>query len=111
MCTVCAFAVASCVFDADVMAASGIGAHFVRLRGCEMAPRVLGPVLGALPDNRLRRGPVRVAGGRYSAAPGGGMRRLFGAPRHRARPSPARSPTTKIVRRRPASRHSIATLP
>ncbi|MEO7127797.1 MAG: tripartite tricarboxylate transporter permease, partial [Rhodoferax sp.] len=58
LCTVGAFAVASRLFDVYVMVAIGIGAYFLRRRGYEMAPFVLGMVLGPLLDKSLRRGLV-----------------------------------------------------
>ena len=58
LCTVGAFATASRLFDVDVMLAIGIGAFFLRRRGYEMAPLVLGLVLGPLLDKSLRRGLV-----------------------------------------------------
>ena len=58
LCTVGAFANASRLFDIYVMLAIGIGAYFLRRRGYEMAPLVLGLVLGPLLDKSLRRGLV-----------------------------------------------------
>ena len=58
LCTVGAFAVASRLFDVYMMVAIGIGAYFLRRRGYEMAPLVLGLVLGPLLDKSLRRGLV-----------------------------------------------------
>jgi putative tricarboxylic transport membrane protein len=58
LCAVGAFAVASRLFDIYVMVAIGIGAYFLRRRGYEMAPLVLGLVLGPLLDKSLRRGLV-----------------------------------------------------
>ena len=58
LCTVGAFATASRLFDIYVMLAIGIGAYFLRRRGYEMAPLVLGLVLGPLLDKSLRRGLV-----------------------------------------------------
>src|SRR5215213_3281350 len=58
LCTVGAFATASRLFDIYAMLAIGIGAYFLRRRGYEMAPLVLGLVLGALLDKSLRRGLV-----------------------------------------------------
>jgi putative tricarboxylic transport membrane protein len=58
LCTVGAFATASRLFDIYVMLAIGIGAFFLRRRGYEMAPLVLGLVLGHLLDKSLRRGLV-----------------------------------------------------
>jgi putative tricarboxylic transport membrane protein len=53
-----AFATASRLFDIWMMLAIGIGAYFLRRRGYEMAPLVLGLVLGPLLDKSLRRGLV-----------------------------------------------------
>src|SRR5438477_1743620 len=58
LCTVGAFATASRLFDIYAMMAIGIGAFFLRRRGYEMAPLVLGLVLGHLLDKSLRRGLV-----------------------------------------------------
>ncbi len=58
LCTVGAFASASRLFDIYAMMAIGIGAFFLRRRGYEMAPLVLGLVLGHLIDKSLRRGLV-----------------------------------------------------
>ncbi len=58
LCTVGAFATASRLFDIYAMLAIGIGAYFLRKRGYEMAPLVLGLVLGPLLDKSLRRGLV-----------------------------------------------------
>ena len=58
LCTVGAFASASRLFDVYVMLALGIGAFFMRRKGYEMAPLVLGLVLGPLLDKSLRRGLV-----------------------------------------------------
>jgi putative tricarboxylic transport membrane protein len=58
LCTVGAFATASRLFDIYAMLAIGIGAYFLRRRGYEMAPLVLGLVLGPLLDKSLRRGLV-----------------------------------------------------
>jgi putative tricarboxylic transport membrane protein len=58
LCTVGAFATASRLFDVYVMLAIGIIAFFLRRRGYEMAPLVLGLVLGPLLDKSLRRGLV-----------------------------------------------------
>jgi putative tricarboxylic transport membrane protein len=58
LCTVGAFASASRLFDVYVMLALGIGAFFLRRKGYEMAPLVLGLVLGPLLDKSLRRGLV-----------------------------------------------------
>jgi putative tricarboxylic transport membrane protein len=58
LCLVGAFATASRLFDVYVMMAIGVGAFFMRRRGYEMAPLVLGLVLGPLLDKSLRRGLV-----------------------------------------------------
>jgi len=58
LCTVGAFASASRLFDIYAMMAIGIGAFFLRRRGYQMAPFVLGLVLGPLLDKSLRRGLV-----------------------------------------------------
>jgi putative tricarboxylic transport membrane protein len=58
LCTVGAFASASRLFDIYCMLAIGIGAFFLRRRGYQMAPFVLGLVLGGLLDKSLRRGLV-----------------------------------------------------
>jgi putative tricarboxylic transport membrane protein len=58
LCTVGAFATASRLFDVYAMLAIGVGAFFLRRRGYEMAPLVLGLVLGPLLDKSLRRGLV-----------------------------------------------------
>ncbi len=58
LCTVGAFASASRLFDIYCMLAIGIGAFFLRRRGYQMAPFVLGLVLGPLLDKSLRRGLV-----------------------------------------------------
>jgi putative tricarboxylic transport membrane protein len=58
LCTVGAFASASRLFDIYCMLAIGIGAFFLRSRGYQMAPFVLGLVLGGLLDKSLRRGLV-----------------------------------------------------
>jgi putative tricarboxylic transport membrane protein len=58
LCTVGAFASASRMFDVYAMMAIGVGAFFLRRRGYEMAPLVLGLVLGPLLDKSLRRGLV-----------------------------------------------------
>jgi putative tricarboxylic transport membrane protein len=58
LCTVGAFATASRLFDVYAMLAIGIIAFFLRRRGYEMAPLVLGMVLGPLLDKSLRRGLV-----------------------------------------------------
>jgi putative tricarboxylic transport membrane protein len=56
LCTVGAFAISSRLFDVYCMLVIGIGAFFLRRRGYEMAPFVLGIVLGDLLDKSLRRG-------------------------------------------------------
>jgi putative tricarboxylic transport membrane protein len=58
LCLVGAFATASRLFDVYIMMAIGVGAFFMRRRGYEMAPLVLGLVLGPLLDKSLRRGLV-----------------------------------------------------
>ncbi|WP_427913625.1 tripartite tricarboxylate transporter permease [Ramlibacter sp. MMS24-I3-19] len=58
LCTVGAYATASRLFDIYTMLAIGVGAFFLRRRGYEMAPLVLGLVLGPLLDKSLRRGLV-----------------------------------------------------
>lgn len=58
LCTVGAFATASRLFDIYSMLVIGVGAFFLRKRGYEMAPLVLGLVLGPLLDKSLRRGLV-----------------------------------------------------
>src|SRR6478735_8995646 len=58
LCTIGAFATASRLFDIYCMLAIGIGAFFLRRRGYQMAPFVLGLVLGGLLDKSLRRGLV-----------------------------------------------------
>src|SRR3954462_3127877 len=58
LCTIGAFATASRLFDIWMMLAIGIGAFFLRRRGYEMAPLVLGLVLGPLLDKSLRRALV-----------------------------------------------------
>jgi putative tricarboxylic transport membrane protein len=58
LCTVGAYAIASRLFDVYAMLAVGVGAFFLRRRGYEMAPFVLGLVLGDLLDKSLRRGLV-----------------------------------------------------
>lgn len=58
LCVVGAFATASRLFDVYAMIAIGIAAYFLRRRGYEMAPLVLGLVLGPLLDKSLRRGLV-----------------------------------------------------
>jgi putative tricarboxylic transport membrane protein len=58
LCTVGAYAIASRLFDVYAMLAIGVGAFFLRRRGYEMAPFVLGLVLGDLLDKSLRRGLV-----------------------------------------------------
>ena len=58
LCTIGAFATASRLFDVYAMIVIGIIAFFLRKRGYEMAPLVLGLVLGPLLDKSLRRGLV-----------------------------------------------------
>jgi len=58
LCVVGAYASASRLFDIYCMLAIGIGAFFLRRRGYQMAPFVLGLVLGGLLDKSLRRGLV-----------------------------------------------------
>jgi putative tricarboxylic transport membrane protein len=58
LCTVGAFAGASRLFDVYCMLTIGIGAFFLRRQGYQMAPFVLGLVLGGLLDKSLRRGLV-----------------------------------------------------
>jgi putative tricarboxylic transport membrane protein len=58
LCVIGAFATASRLFDIYAMLAIGIIAFFLRRRGYEMAPLVLGLVLGHLLDKSLRRGLV-----------------------------------------------------
>jgi putative tricarboxylic transport membrane protein len=58
LCTIGAFATASRLFDIYAMLAIGMVAFFLRRRGYEMAPLVLGLVLGPLLDKSLRRGLV-----------------------------------------------------
>ena len=58
LCTIGAYANASRLFDVYVMVAVGIGAFLLRRRGYQMAPFVLGLVLGPLLDKSLRRGLV-----------------------------------------------------
>jgi putative tricarboxylic transport membrane protein len=58
LCTVGSFAIASRLFDVYCMVVIGIGAFFLKRRGYEMAPFVLGLVLGELLDKSLRRGLV-----------------------------------------------------
>ena len=58
LCTIGAFASASRLFDIYTMLAVGSGAFFLRRRGYQMAPFVLGLVLGGLLDKSLRRGLV-----------------------------------------------------
>ena len=58
LCTIGAFAGASRLFDVYTMLVVGIWATFLRRRGYQMAPFVLGLVLGGLLDKSLRRGLV-----------------------------------------------------
>jgi putative tricarboxylic transport membrane protein len=62
LCTVGAYAGASRLFDVYCMIAIGIGAFFLRQRGYQMAPFVLGLVLGSALDKNLRRGLVLTDG-------------------------------------------------
>ena len=58
LCVVGAFAISQRLFDVYAMLVIGVGAFFLRRRGYEMAPFVLGLVLGELLDKSLRRGLV-----------------------------------------------------
>ena len=58
LCTVGAYASASRLFDIYTMLVVGIAAFLLRRRGYQMAPFVLGLVLGGLLDKSLRRGLV-----------------------------------------------------
>jgi putative tricarboxylic transport membrane protein len=58
LCCIGAYANSSRLFDIYAMLAVGIGAFFLRRRGYQMAPFVLGLVLGGLLDKSLRRGLV-----------------------------------------------------
>ena len=62
LCNIGAFATASRLFDIYAMAVIGLGAFFLRRRGYQMAPFVLGLVLGPLLDKSLRRGLVLSGG-------------------------------------------------
>jgi putative tricarboxylic transport membrane protein len=62
LCTIGAYANSSRLFDIYAMLAVGIGAFFLRRRGYQMAPFVLGLVLGGLLDKSLRRGLVLSGG-------------------------------------------------
>ncbi len=62
LCTIGAYANASRLFDIYTMLAVGISAFFLRRRGYQMAPFVLGLVLGGLLDKSLRRGLVLSGG-------------------------------------------------
>ena len=53
-----AYASASRLFDVYAMLVIGVGAYFLRKKGYQMAPFVLGLVLGHLLDKSLRRGLV-----------------------------------------------------
>ncbi|HEY4371680.1 MAG TPA: tripartite tricarboxylate transporter permease [Burkholderiales bacterium] len=53
-----AYASASRLFDVYAMLVIGVGAYFLRKKGYQMAPFVLGLVLGTLLDKSLRRGLV-----------------------------------------------------
>ena len=58
LCTIGAYANASRLFDVYATAAAGIGPFLLPRRGYQMAPCVLGLVLGPLLDKSLRRGLV-----------------------------------------------------
>ncbi|TBW38253.1 transporter [Siculibacillus lacustris] len=58
LCTIGAFATASRLFDVYAMLVIGIVAFFLRGKGYQMAPFVLGLVLGGILDKNLRRGLV-----------------------------------------------------
>jgi putative tricarboxylic transport membrane protein len=62
LCNIGAYANASRLFDIYAMLVVGIGAFFLRRRGYQMAPFVLGLVLGGLLDKSLRRGLVLSGG-------------------------------------------------
>ncbi len=62
LCTIGAYANSSRLFDIYAMLTVGIGAFFLRRRGYQMAPFVLGLVLGGLLDKSLRRGLVLSGG-------------------------------------------------
>ncbi len=62
LCSIGAYANASRMFDVYAMVAVGIGAYVLRRRGYQMAPFVLGLVLGPLLDKSLRRGLVLSGG-------------------------------------------------
>jgi putative tricarboxylic transport membrane protein len=62
LCNIGAYANASRLFDIYAMVVVGIGAFFLRRRGYQMAPFVLGLVLGGLLDKSLRRGLVLSGG-------------------------------------------------
>jgi putative tricarboxylic transport membrane protein len=62
LCNIGAYANASRLFDVYAMLVVGIGAFFLRRRGYQMAPFVLGLVLGGLLDKSLRRGLVLSGG-------------------------------------------------
>jgi putative tricarboxylic transport membrane protein len=62
LCNIGAYANTSRLFDIYVMLTVGIGAFFLRRRGYQMAPFVLGLVLGGLLDKSLRRGLVLSGG-------------------------------------------------
>jgi putative tricarboxylic transport membrane protein len=62
LCCIGAYANASRLFDVYAMVVIGFGAFFLRRRGYQMAPFVLGLVLGGLLDKSLRRGLVLSGG-------------------------------------------------
>lgn len=62
LCNIGAYANASRLFDIYAMLVVGICAFFLRRRGYQMAPFVLGLVLGGLLDKSLRRGLVLSGG-------------------------------------------------
>ena len=62
LCTVGSFAIASRLFDVWTMLAVGVAGFFLRRFGYQMAPFVLGLVLGDLLDKSLRRGLVLSGG-------------------------------------------------
>jgi putative tricarboxylic transport membrane protein len=62
LCVVGSYAGASRLFDVYCMIAIGIGAFLLRRRGYQMAPFVLGLVLGSVLDKNLRRGLVLTNG-------------------------------------------------
>jgi putative tricarboxylic transport membrane protein len=62
MSVVGSYATAWRLFDVYAMLAVGVGAFFLRRKGYQMAPFVLGLVLGNLLDKSLRRGLVLTDG-------------------------------------------------